>query len=67
MLKGYCSVLPDLKMPPTPELPPLTQEEIQIVDQKIEARKNIERWIKAIYLPYLDFRARKVQSSQCLV
>ena len=47
-LKGWCSVLPDLNMPslPEPDLPPLSAEEIQIINEKIETRKRIERWIK---------------------
>lgn len=43
-------MLPDLNLPSVnlPELPHLMEEEIQIVDEKINARKNIERWVKAI-------------------
>ena len=50
MLKGWSSMLPDLNLPSVnlPELPHLMEEEIQIVDEKINARKNIERWVKAI-------------------
>ena len=52
--KGWASmsVLPDLNLPPIhlPDLPPLSEEEIQIVNDKILTRRSIERWIKAIYL-----------------
>lgn len=50
--KGWSSMLPDRLLPPEnlSELPKLSEKEIKILNDKMNTRKTIERWILAIYL-----------------